>query len=65
MNEDKGFFSRKSLIRTALLIGAAVIILLIVPKADRQAYTYELGQPWKYPLLTADFDMPVMRQYRE
>ena len=61
MNEDKGFFSRKSLIRTALLIGAAVIILLIVPKADRQAYTYELGQPWKYPVPTADFDMPVMR----
>ncbi len=49
------------LIRIALLLGATVLILLILPRADHQRYSYELNQPWRYPLLTADFDMPILR----
>lgn len=37
------------------------IILLVLPHADHQGYTYELNQPWKYPLLTAEFDIPILR----
>lgn len=52
----------KSLIlRIALLIAATAIVVLIVPRADHQSYSYELNQPWKYPLLTADFDTPILR----
>ncbi len=47
--------------RLGLLLGATAIILLLLPRADRQSYTYELNQPWRYPLLTADFDMPILR----
>lgn len=47
--------------RLGLLIGATAIILYLLPHADRQSYSYELNAPWKYPLLTADFDMPIMR----
>lgn len=47
--------------RIGLLIGATILILLFLPHADRQSYNYELNQPWKYPLLTAEFDMPIMR----
>ncbi|MDE6272082.1 MAG: HDIG domain-containing protein [Muribaculaceae bacterium] len=57
----KKIFSKINLIRIALLIGATAIILALVPRADRQSYNYELNQPWKYPLLTADFDMPILR----
>lgn len=57
----KKFFSKLNLLRIALLIGATAVILLVVPHADRQSYTYELNQPWKYPLLTADFDIPILR----
>lgn len=57
----KRFLSRQQLTRLGLLIGAVIIILLIIPRADHQSFTYELNQPWKYQLLTADFDMPVMR----
>lgn len=52
---------KTSLLRIGLVAAATALILLILPKADHQSYSYELNQPWKYPLLTADFDMPIMR----
>ena len=54
-------FSQISLARLGILLGATAIILLLLPHSDRQSYSYELNQPWKYPLLTADFDMPILR----
>lgn len=44
-----------------LVFAATAIILLLLPHDDRQSYNYELNQPWRYQLLTADFDMPIMR----
>lgn len=44
-----------------LAVGAVVLLVLIAPRADRQSFSYELNQPWRYPLLTADFDTPIMR----
>lgn len=46
-------------IRTALLLGAVAVILFVLPREDHQSYTYELNQPWRYQLLTADFNVPV------
>ncbi|MDE6811461.1 MAG: hypothetical protein K2J15_03835, partial [Muribaculaceae bacterium] len=57
----KKFFSRLNILRALLMIGATAIILLLVPRADHQSYSYELNQPWKYPLLTAEFDTPILR----
>lgn len=54
-------FSRLNLIRFGLAIISVAVIILILPRADHQSFTYELNQPWKYPLLTADFDMPILR----
>lgn len=54
-------FSQLNLIRFGLAISAVAVILLILPRADHQSFSYELNQPWKYPLLTADFDMPILR----
>lgn len=48
------------LIRMALLLGAVAVILLILPREDHQSYSYELDQPWRYQLLTAEFDIPVL-----
>lgn len=44
-----------------MCVVATVIILLFMPRSDHQSYNYELNQPWKYPLLTAELDMPIMR----
>ena len=54
-------FSRLNLIRFGLAIISVAVIVLILPRADHQSFSYELNQPWKYPLLTADFDMPILR----
>lgn len=53
--------SNLTIVRIGLLLGATALILLLMPRADRQSYSYELNQPWRYPLLTADFDMPILR----
>ena len=57
----KSFFSRINLIRFGLAIISVALIVLVLPRTDHQSYSYELNQPWKYPLLTADFDMPILR----
>ncbi|MDE7108752.1 MAG: hypothetical protein K2O49_02120, partial [Muribaculaceae bacterium] len=57
----QNFFSRINLIRFGLAIIAVAMIVLVLPRTDHQSYSYELNQPWKYPLLTADFDMPILR----
>ncbi len=54
-------FSRLNLIRFGLAIISVAVILLVLPRADHKSFSYELNQPWKYPLLTADFDMPILR----
>ena len=53
--------SNISWVRLALMLGATAIIMLLMPHADRQSYKYELNPPWKYQILTAEFDMPIMR----
>ena len=54
-------FSQLNLIRFGLAIISVAVIMLILPRADHQSFSYEQNQPWKYPLLTADFDMPILR----
>lgn len=57
----KNILNRKSLVLAGLLLGAIAVMLLVMPRADHQSFTYELNQPWKYPLLTAPSDMPILR----
>ena len=49
------------MLRFLLMAASIAIILVVLPHADRQGFTYEQNQPWKYPLLTADFDIPILR----
>ena len=45
--------------RFGLFAAAIAVILLILPRDDHQTFTYSVDQPWKYPLLTAEFDVKV------
>lgn len=54
-------FSQLNLLRFGLAASAIAIILLVLPHADHQGFSYEQNQPWKYPLLTAEFDIPILR----
>lgn len=55
------YITKNSLLRLAMLILATGIIYLLLPRPDSQSYSYELNQPWRYQLLTADFDLVVQR----
>lgn len=54
-------FSKLNIVRGALFVAAAAIIVVLLPRADHQSYSYEVHQPWRYPLLTAAFDTPILR----
>lgn len=60
-SEKKRLLSRPGWMRVLFAAAMTAVILLVLPFADRQSFTYELNQPWRYALLTADFDMPIMR----
>ncbi|MDE5814390.1 MAG: HDIG domain-containing protein [Muribaculaceae bacterium] len=53
--------SNATILKIAVAITASVIVLLLLMKSDHQNFSYELNQPWRYPLLTAEFDTPIMR----
>lgn len=53
--------SQLNLIRFGLAITSVAVILLFLPRADHLSFSFEENQPWKYPLLTADFDTPILR----
>ncbi len=57
MNRKKRDFFLKLL----LIVGSTAVIMLLLPHNDVQDYVYEENQPWRYPLLMADFDMEVKR----
>lgn len=51
--------TKQTLLRILLIMVAVSAIVLALPRNDRDTYTYEEGQPWRYALLTAPFDIPV------
>ncbi len=57
----KDLISNASILKISVALIASVIVLLLMMRSDHQNFSYELNQPWRYPLLTAEFDTPVMR----
>lgn len=51
--------TKKTLFRLLIMIVAVAAVMLVLPRNDRTTLTYEEGQPWRYALLTAPFDIPV------
>lgn len=41
------------------MLAATALITVALPRAGRESINYEEGQPWRYSLLTAPFDIPV------
>lgn len=51
--------SHKSISRWVLYLIAVLMIVYFVPTEDRNHYSFEVGRPWSYSLLTAPFDIPI------
>ncbi len=52
-------FSRKNLVRLLLFVGAIILISYFIPRKSDQDFSYAIGRPWTYALLTAPYDIPV------
>jgi len=50
------------LIRACFIVMAVVLIDYVFPHHDAFRYEYEVGKPWRYGRLSADFDFPVYYQ---
>jgi len=50
------------LIRACFIVLAVVLIDYVFPHHDAFRYEYEVGKPWRYGRLSADFDFPVYYQ---
>lgn len=48
-------------LRIALMVVLAAIIVQLFPREKKFKYYYEVGKPWNYELLTAAFDFPIYK----
>lgn len=44
-----------------LCVIAIIVIAYFCPREGKFMYSYEIGKPWKYGLLTASFDFPIYK----
>ncbi len=50
---------RHNILLILTVLAAVTLITVALPRAGRESINYEEGQPWRYSLLTAPFDIPV------
>ncbi|MBR0038258.1 MAG: HDIG domain-containing protein [Bacteroidales bacterium] len=51
--------ARQIVVRVLIVAVAVALIDYVFPHHDTFRYEYELGKPWRYGLLTANYDFPV------
>lgn len=61
MTSKNKIFTKDVIIKYGVALVASIAVLLLLMRSEHQNFSYELNQPWRYPLLTAEFDIPVMR----
>ena len=49
----------------AFFVIAAVLIIALFPREGRFRYSFSEGKPWKYGLVTAQFDFPIYKSAEE
>lgn len=53
------WYGKQFWVRFGLFATSIAVMLLILPRDDHQTFNYSVNQPWKYSLLTAEFDVKV------
>ena len=59
MQNKRKLSIQQILIRALVIISAVALIDYVFPHHDAFKYEYELGKPWRYGRLIADYDFPV------
>ena len=58
------FKSRNSgmrLFKVAVVLIAALVVVISLPRENKFGYEYEMGRPWKYGQLIASYDFPIYK----
>ena len=52
----------RTIFRLSIFVVLAVVVVLMFPRYNNAfRYHYEVGKPWGYTTLTADFDFPIYK----
>lgn len=51
--------------KLGLIICIIAIILQLFPSQNKFSYQFEIGKPWSYELITANFDFPIYKNEHE
>ena len=52
----------QTIFRLSIFVVLAAVIVLMFPRYNNSfRYHYEIGKPWGYSTLTADFDFPIYK----
>lgn len=51
--------TKQMIVRIACFLAAVAIIAYFYPDKDGISFSFKVGKPWTYSLLTAPFDMPI------
>lgn len=52
---------KKHALRAAIIIGTVLLILCFMPRSTGPTYDYEIGKPWKYGSLIAQYDFGILK----
>ncbi len=50
------------LYRAVIIVLVVIPIVWMLPRETKFKYSFELGSPWKYGLLTAEYDFPIYKE---
>lgn len=51
--------------KIGLIICVIIIIVQLFPSQNKFSYQFEIGKPWAYELITANFDFPIYKNEHE
>lgn len=52
---------KSNLIRLAIILGTMLLVLCFMPRKTGPTYEYEIGKPWKYGSLIAQYDFGIQK----
>ena len=60
-NKKQSVYWRNFFTRTALVVASVIIIVWFLPRSSGPQFRYDVGKPWMYSSLIANFDFPIYK----
>ena len=60
-NSTQSHYWRNFFSRTALIVASVIIIVWFLPRNSGPQFRYDVGKPWMYSSLIANFDFPIYK----